>query len=237
MSVIYNRQKLPVEVQYSSGYTLYYGYNARKQRVFLADNNSYNVSYSYDPQSRLHEVRKSSDGSLIARFEYSNDQLVQKTLGNGAYTVFTYDSNGKLVKQSNYYPNATLSSSNRYEYDTKGFVMKMTDKDNHIWRYTYDTLGQLVGWTSSEGDNIQYTYDDRGNRVLLQRGSSNEQYSVNEMNQYMSYNGNEQFTYDANGNLIRRVAPNAMEQYRFDAEGKLISTETLNNRFGLFPVS
>ena len=230
VSIVYNERKLPSEVQYSSGYTLYYGYNNKKQRTYLADNHGYNISYIYDAQSRLVEVCKSNDSSLITQFDFVDGMLARKTLGNGAYTVYTYNIAHKLVQQENFFPNQTLSSSNRYDYDLKGKVVRMTDMTNQSWNYKYDTSGQLIGWTSSRGEDIRYTYDSRGNRILTQRGMTNERYSVNEMNQYTSYKDNEQFSYDSNGNLVRKVTLRGTERYRFDAEGQLVSTETPNDR-------
>ena len=231
VSITYDDKRFPSEVRYSSGYTLYYGYNnERGQRSFLADNHGYNISYIYDAQSRLVEVRKSNDSSLISRFEYVDGVVVRKTLGNGAYSLYTYDKPYRLVQQDNYLPNHTLSSSNRYDYDQKGRVVNITDSAGQTWTYKYDITGQLTGWTSSSGESIQYTYDRRGNRLLIQRGAANERYFVNNMNQYTSYNGNEQFSYDSNGNLVQKVTPQGTENYEFDAEGRLISTQTPNDR-------
>ncbi len=230
LSVVYNERGFPSQVQYSSGHTLYYGYNERGQRTFLADNHGYNISYAHDAQSRLIEVRKSNDSSLIARFDYVDGVVVRKTLGNGAYSIYTYNNAYQVRDLKNYLPNGTLSSSNRYDYDQKGRVVKMTDSSNQTCAYKYDTTGQLLGWTSSSGETIRYTYDNRGNRLMTERGESIERYSVNNMNQYTSYHGNEQFSYDPNGNLVRKVTPRGTESYRFDAEGRLTFTETSNNR-------
>lgn len=233
VSIMYNEKNFPTQVQYSSGYTLYYGYNRRGQRSFLADNRGYNISYFYDSQFRLFEVRQSSNNSLICLFDYINGIVARKTLGNGAYSLFTY-SNGQLIQLENYLPNQTLSSSNRYEYDHRGRVTKMTDSSGQTWSYRYDVSGQLTGWTSSSGESIRYTYDNRGNRLVMERGGSTGRYSVNEMNQYTSYNGTEQFSYDLNGNLASKITLTGAESYRYDAEGRLILTETLNDEYVLY---
>lgn len=230
ISIVYNQKRQASEVQYSSGHTLYYGYNERGQRSFIADNHGYNISYIYDSQFRLFEVRKSNDSSLISRFDYVNGVVDRKSLGNGAYSLYTYDEAKKLLQLENFLPDQTLSSSNRYEYDQKGRVTKMTDSSNQTWVYRYDIKGQLTGWTSSSGKNIRFAYDNRGNRLMTEKGESIGRYSVNSMNQYTSYNGTEQFSYDPNGNLVQKVTPRGTEGYGYDAEGRLIFTETANNR-------
>ena len=229
-SIVYNQEGLPGEVRYSSGHTLYYGYNGKGQRTFLADNHGYNISYLYDMRSRLVEVQKSNDSSLISRFVYSDGVVVRKILGNGAYTTYAYNEDRKLVHQANYLPDHTLSSSNQYDYDQKGRVTRIADSANRTWSYKYDITGQLTGWTSSTGEDVSFSYDTRGNRLMMQMRNSRENYFVNNMNQYTSYNGTEQFLYDLNGNLIRKVTPRGTESYEFDAEGRLIHTETTSNR-------
>lgn len=229
-SLVYNERGFPSELHYSSGHSLFYGYNQRGQRSYLADNHGYNITYIYDSQLRLFEVRKSNDSSLISRFEYDNNQVVRKTLGNGAYSLYTYNKANQIVLLENYLPNHTLSSSNHYEYDRKGRVVKMTDSSNQTWAYRYDITGQLTGWISSSGERISYIFDNRGNRLVTTRGEAMERYSVNIMNQYTSYNENEQYSYDANGNLVRKVTPTGTESFGYDAEGRLIFTETSNNR-------
>ena len=229
-SILYNQKGLPSEVQYSSGHTLYYGYNERDQRSFLADNHGYNISYIYDAHSRLIEVQKSNDSDLISRFDYANGVVVRKTLGNGAYTTYTYNEAQKLTQQKNYLPDNTLSSSYQYDYDQGGRVAKMTDSVNRTWSYKYDSTGQLTGWVSSIGERVSFSYDNRGNRLMMERGNLRGNYFVNNMNQYTSYNGTERFSYDPNGNLVSKVAPRGTERYEYDAEGRLVHTESASNR-------
>lgn len=189
------------------------------------------MSYIYDVQSRLSEVHKSTNNSLIARFEYNiNGAVGKKTLGNGASSIYTYNEANQLVGLENYLPNQTISTSNRYDYDQRGRVSKMTDESGQTWTYRYDPSGQLTGWISSGGESIRYTYDNRGNRLMTERGEAIERYTVNEMNQYMTFNESEQFSYDRNGNLMQKVTPRGMERYEFDAEGRLVSTETSTER-------
>ena len=233
ISIVYDNMNRPIEVQYlSTGHALYYGYNRRGQRTFLADNGGYNVSYTYDTQYRLHEVHQSSNNSAIARFEYDIGVLTKKTLGNGAYTIYNYDMKHRLVDVKNYFPNNTLSSSNKYEYDYKGRVVKSTDSDSQTRRYVYDSLGQVTGWTSSSGEHVHYTYDNRGNRLVTEGRGTTEACIVNEMNQYVQCNnGTDAFSYDLNGNMVQRSSPGRREIYEYNAEGRLISTQTLTNRY------
>ena len=230
VSVVYNGKKLPIELRYSSGHTIYYGYTINGQRSYIADNHGYNISYIYDSQFRLIEVRNSNNSSLIAQFDYVDGVVVRKTLGNGAYSNYTYGVGDKPTQLDNYLPDGTLSSSNKYQYDLKGRVLQITDSSDQSWAFNYDLAGRLSGWKSSNGEFVQYLYDNRGNRLRVLEGGSSGRYSVNRMNQYSSYNNSEEFFYDPNGNLVRKVTPMGTENYEYDAEGKLISTQTANDR-------
>lgn len=229
-SIEYNEKGFPIEIRYSSGHTLYYGYYESGRRSFIADNNGYNISYIYDSQFRLIEVRKSNDSSLISQFDYSDGVLVRKLLGNGAYSLYTYGKGNTLVQVDNFLPDQTLSSSYHYDYDEKGRVINMTDSLNQSWTYSYDVAGRLIGWVSSSGESVRYTYDNRGNRLKTVRGGSTERYTVNRVNQYMSYNDSERFSYDLNGNLVLKVTPRGSESFGYDAEGKITFTQTSNDR-------
>lgn len=155
---------------------------------------------------------------------------MRKTLGNGAYSNYTYGVGDKPTQLDNYLPDGTLSSSNKYQYDLKGRVLQITDSSDQSWAFNYDLAGRLSGWKSSNGEFVQYLYDNRGNRLRVLEGGSSGRYSVNRMNQYSSYNNSEEFFYDPNGNLVRKVTPMGTENYEYDAEGKLISTQTANDR-------
>ena len=230
VQLTYTENGLPSEVRYSSGRTLYYGYNQRNQRTYIADNRGYNISYTYDQSFRLTEIRNSSGNNLLCQFQYENGLMIRKTLGNGGFSAYAYDSARHLTQLVNYFPNGSVSGANSYEYDKKGRVSQMTDSANQTWMYRYDSVGQLKGWTSSTGESIQYTYDKRGNRIVTSRGESVERYSVNNINQYTSFNGTDYFSYDMDGNLRLKATPQGNTSYEFDNEGRLKNAGTAENR-------
>lgn len=230
IQITYDANARPVEVRYSSGHTIYYGYNERNQRTYIADNSGYNITYIYDQFFRLAAIRNSRDYGLLCQFQYDNGMLIRKTLGNGAYSTYVYDDARRLAQLLNYFSNGTISSANSYKYDHRGRVLQMTDSSNQTWMYRYDSVGQLMGWTSSAGESIKFTYDRRGNRISTSRGEAIERYSVNNINQYTSYNETDHFSYDLNGNLRLKVTPRGNKSYEFDSDGKLRNAETAEER-------
>ena len=231
VQIVYNDDGAPLQVIYSSGHTITYGYNSANQRLYVADNSGYNVTYSYDRKTRLSEIRHASSGELVASFQYDlRGELIQKSLGNGAYSTYHYHGNTqRLSELRNYLPNGALSSRFKYQYDRNGKITSLTSLSGN-WTYMYDPAGQLIKWTSPSGGTTEYTYDSRGNRILQIRNNHQEGYSVNNMNQYTMFNQSDTFSYDANGNLRQKIVGGRLENFFFDSEGKLTGTETPDKR-------
>ena len=231
MQIVYNDDGAPLQVIYSSGRTITYGYNSANQRLYIADNSGYNVTYSYDGMSHLSEIRHASSGQLVASFQYgSREEVIRKSLGNGAYSTYHYQGDSqRLSELRNYLPNGTLSSRLIYRYDRKGKITGMTSLSGN-WSYVYDAAGQLIKWTSPSGSVTEYTYDSRGNRIVQTRNNRQEGYSVNMMNQYTMFNESDTFMYDPNGNLRQKITGGRSEKFVYNSEGKLTETETPNRR-------
>ena len=227
MEISYDDTGLPQRITYPNEHSLTYHYNSRRQRVSLTDDSGLNISYHYDERYRLSKVCLGESADTLAEFEYnSKGQLLQKSLSNGAYTTYSYVSGTqRLSHLKNYLPNGTLQSMFEYTYDSKQRVTKVTTIEGD-WRYSYDAGGQLVGWTNPSGVSTEYRYDRRGNRIIERVEQMEASYSVNAINQYMTYNNTSSFKFDKNGNLIEKVTNGRSEQFSFDPEGKLIAVET-----------
>ena len=228
MEISYVDDNMPQRITYPNEHSLVYHYNSRRQRVSLTDNSGLNISYHYDEKYRLSKISLGGESAdILAVFEYnSNGHLSQKSLGNGAYTVYSYVSGTRRLSHlKNYLPNGTLHSMFKYTYDNKQRITKLTTTEGD-WRYLYDARGQLVGWTDPSGVSTEYRYDSRGNRIIERVGQMEVSYSVNAINQYMTYNGTSSFKFDENGNLIEKFANGRSEEFSFDPEGKLIATAT-----------
>ncbi len=237
IGITYDTSGRPIQVSYSSGRTLYYGYNNQDQRVFLADNNGYNITYIYDRKEKLQQIQKSSSGEVIVEYQYDeSDKLTRKNLGNGAYTIYQYNGpKGQLSELRNYLPDGEESTFFTYDYDKLGRIISVTSESGR-WMYTYDPAGQLIKWINPEAETTEYAYDLRGNRLLQRVDGSEMGYSVNSVNQYLTFNGTEQFSYNENGHLSEKRSSGKRESFTFNAEGKLIETETLNTRYTFFVI-
>ena len=179
----------------------------------------------------MSEIQQSSTGDLIVRYDYSDtNNLVMKSLGNGAYSTYKYEGPvGQLSEVHNFLPGGEESDYFIYCYDKQGRITSLLTKHGN-WTYRYDPANQLIKWITPDGDFITYTYDSRGNRLVQTINGSEETYSVNIVNQYLQFGNMESFTYDPNGHLRQKITGGRRERFSFSADGKLTETETPNLR-------
>lgn len=226
VSFTYNNKGGPQQVTYPNGHTIYYGFNSDNQRSYMADSHGYNVTYQYSQKKQLTAVLYASSQQPVVQFEYNSRGLLsRKILGNGAFTTFNYvEGTTNLLSITNHDVNGTQSSLYIYHYDTKGRIIQVSTSEGN-WTFGYDPAGQMIKWTNPGGDITTYNYDGRSNRVVTSVNGRKAGYETNNINQYLSFNQSDHFSYDTNGNLIRKLTRGRNETFIFDAEGKLIQTE------------
>jgi len=231
VEIAYSAEGVPIKVSYPNGRQLTYGYNAKFQRVYIADNNGYNVSYHYNDYDQLAEIQQVDSEEWIVRFTYSvNDELTSRTYANGAYTRYEYDPEGRLLTLKNYNNNGTLLSMYLYEYDLKGQIASVHTLSGN-WSFSYDAISQLTAWENPAGEVTEVRYDSRGNRLSQSSQGGTKVYSISNMNQYLSYGESDTFIYDMNGNLKQKTTYGRTESYTFDSEGRLTEVANPDKRF------
>ena len=231
LEISYSREGVPVKVTYPNGRQLSYGYNAKFQRVYIADNSGYNVSYTYNSEDRLAEVRQEHSGQWVVRFSYTaRGELARKTFAGGAYTDYDYDSEGRLLTLRNFNNIGTLMSWFIYEYDLNGQILAVRTL-NGRWSFKYDAISQLIAWEDPSGLVTAVRYDSRGNRLTETHLDNTTSYSVNNVNQYLSYGESDTFTYDMNGNLKQKITNGKRESFSYDSEGRLTLVEDPDKRY------
>jgi RHS repeat-associated protein len=227
--ITFNNDELPVSVEYPDGTRLDYSYNECNRRRAVTSNNGYNCTYIYDDRCRLVALLD-GNGTTVAEFMYSNDdKLIRKQLGNGMFTIYTYESDSLRLRQlRNYSPNGTVLSSYVYTYDKFGYRIKTVSHDG-IWTYRYDVSGQLIEWVSPYSDGWQkIEYDGSFNRKSKETTNGKDNYQTNAMYQYTSFGNTQNFTFDKNGNAIQKTKliqkKVVRQQYVYNQEGYVIKT-------------
>ncbi len=86
--------------------------------------------------------------------------------------------------------------------------------------YTYDNLYRLTEANYTSGENYQYQYDEIGNRLKQIIDGDTTDYLYDDANRLEQLNGQQVYTFDANGNLLEsNVLTNT-----FDAANRLVET-------------
>jgi len=152
--------------------------------------------------------------------------IATKAVGNGLLTTYRYDPAEQILNLTNALANGTVISWFNYTYDSRGRRTTMSTLDGN-WTYTYDDIGQLThavfaSTSTIPNQGLTYVYDAAGNRTQTIENGVATAYTVNNLNQYFSV-GQTNYTFDADGNLIREVSPAGTLTYTYSDENRLIA--------------
>jgi len=201
------------------------------------------VSYEYDPDNRISSV---TDGLFSKTTSYAYDEagnLTRCDLPNGCYTRYGYDDDGRLIAIEHCNASSELIAKYEYTLNNIGNRIQMVettpDGSKKITDYTYDVLDRLDTVSYPDGRTVDYDFDSFGNRTKMKEFRGNTMtvteyfYDSDSRLLYTKVNGieDEQFSYDAIGNLIRRTGPDENKQtvYTYDHENRLVGYNDGNN--------
>jgi len=205
-----------------------YQYDAMGKVVKRSFTGYGDTTYLYDDAGRMVSLT-TPDGKTFS-FTYNGaGALVQESYPNGTVAVYSYDPKGFLVSLQNKKSDGSVISGFSYVLDGAGNRLKVTETPSgETVDYGYDGIYQLIRETrkDSAGNvilDIGYEYDLNGNRLRMvdYKNGGEVIYSYNALDQMLSA-GNISFSYDGNGNVIRKVVNNQETQYEWDYEDKVV---------------
>lgn len=176
---------------------------------------------SYGFFERIVNIFDKKDNMLIsATYTSENDEPPT------SWTIYTYDTYGKLIKEDFYYNNR-LWHYIEYEYDENGSMISDTEysvlynEELHEIRieYIYDDKGRLSAeqayQNGHESYSLDYEYDEQDRLI--------KDTFYGRINSYRSY------SYDENGNLSVKTNDGefgvTITDYTYDDNNRLISAE------------
>lgn len=90
------------------------------------------------------------------QFEYDTQGRLSKVTRQNAYTIFEYNTNDLVIKQTLYLTGGSLSNTATFKYDSRGNVIEENDYQGNTWQYEYDnktnpfyTMKKNPGWVSA----------------------------------------------------------------------------------------
>jgi len=200
--------------------TIGYTYDEVGNRVSMTDSDGAVTTYQYDLLNRL--VRITDPFSQVTTYEYDKaGGRVRTNYPNAVFTTYTYNSVGKLSSLANWHSNGTLISSYSYTYDNVGNRVSVAEANVGITTYQYDPLYRLLNATYPSGNIVEYTYDGVGNRLTQTINKTDITSYTYDSDYRLLSTGSVSYSYEGNGNLIRKVDGSNVTYYEYDFENRL----------------
>ncbi len=148
------------------------------------------TSMTYDEYGRLKTA--SPETGKTFTYDYGADNLLIRIIWpNGMIKELQYEPNRNIVSSLIYRGvGGQEILGHRYTYDALGRATLITDHDKVVGeRITvphYNMRNELTAVTYDGREDYNYSYDNIGNRVKSRELAKNNEYSCNELNQYVS---------------------------------------------------
>jgi RHS repeat-associated protein len=176
--------------------------------------------YTYDANSRLTQVRRSSGAAISWQLD-AEGNIVRVVDANGEATVLEYCGQG-LVRRS-VQPDGEVVE---YLYDTEERLVEVVNQRCEVYRIDRDPLGRISRETDYWGQSRNYRFSPAGRVVAIEDCSGRRIDYVTDalgrvVRKTLSDGSTEEFAYDKCGNLTQ--ARNALIEVSrtYDAEGRL----------------
>jgi RHS repeat-associated protein len=217
---------------------------SRVSRDYYAGNHAYWATSEYDALNRV--IRATEPGphgttnniiteynGLTITVRSGPEQRAKTTVTNaigqnirieeeeGAYTEFTYNSEGNMLTARVAGDAATMIT---LTYDEFGRKIGMSDPDMGQWHYHYNAFGELTSQTDAKGQSITMQYD-----VLGRMSSRTEP----EGTSTWSY-GDNNAPVGSIGKLLQESGHGLTKNYAYDNLGRRVSTTTTIAGHGSF---
>jgi RHS repeat-associated protein len=227
-----------------------YAYDAASNRTELTYPDERTVRYQVDANNRVNRVTDPDGGVFAVEYDPTHN-ITGIHYPNQTRALMTYDAADRLLSVLNEQNDGETISRFAYTLDAVG--NRVHSDEYYRWRqpnemshdYVYDPLYRLVRSEDSEGRITEYGYDAVGNR--LQMNSNYDplrtptdvapytvDHSYNAANQLLTTDhsvfGVTAYTYDGNGNRVRREGPDVWTgsaqdvlrtEYTYDYENRL----------------
>ena len=209
-----------------------YEYDDEMHVINVRENGKDVVSYTYDANGN--KKSETLGNGVVSTYTYNNANKITKlenqsgdmTISSYEYSYYLYGSDACKVRSEN-----GIIETTEYKYDglkrlTEESV-KVGDNTTDTYKYEYDDYSNRSKMTASGTENYvtEYSYVDSNGKytALLQK----ETKTVQGENNALNTNGNSDvkqtvYTYDANGNQIKKVADGKTETNTYDGLNQLI---------------
>ncbi len=211
------------------------------QAILYESNGKFFANGTWGLTTRIRQVTDTSGNTFDFAYD-GNGWLASITDNSGRVYPFAHDAAGHLTSASD-----PLGQAESFTYDGRGMMTSHTDRRNAKTTYVLDDQGRLVSRTWPTNTTLQMSYARRQTSLLTDRGTS----FITSLDAYYdpiavyngvytktsTYNGDflsesttfppETNLYDANGNLVERLAGTQTSLERggpYDQVSRLVSS-------------
>jgi len=203
LNYTYDAWGRPQGMSGSSNYASAAQYTAAGQLQSLTYGNGVATTWGYDPvTARLSSI--TAFGVLDLDYTYYPNGNVHTLTDGGQTTTFGYDELDRLTS-------ATGGYSASYSYDPIGNLLSKTE-GSVARSLTYPGAGQARPHAPTQVDGQPYGYDNNGN-LTTRPGQALTYDEENRLIRVVSGTLTTEFTYDGDGNLVKKVAPEGTTLY------------------------
>lgn len=142
---------------------------------------------------------------------------------NGVRTEYVYRPTAPyfLTRVDTVASNGALLARAEFGLDGEGRRVALADENGQTNRYAYDSADRLTRVDFPGGDFRAYTYNGQGRRIAEARPGVTNSFGYDAAGHLVSAHG-ETFSYDGNGNLVRRQRGAQVTAYTYDFDQRLI---------------
>jgi YD repeat-containing protein len=186
------------------------------------------TTYEYDALNRNTRIEQDGENFQQSSVDFTYNSIGQQSTmvrRRGASEIVSTSSYDGLnrVLQIRHTGHSSESTQFDYSYDARGRIDTATDRLGTT-NYGYDDLGRVVQASRSANDprgTETFRYDANGNRVGSSVRGAN--YEIDPDNRLRT-NGNEDFEYDLEGNLVRvtSLVSGGYTTYSYDQRNQLV---------------
>lgn len=221
----YNSLNLLSQIKDPAGDLMTYQYDRQGRLSRQVDRNKNIIEYVYNEDDNVVTKREANSGITESR-KYNVDGSLVAAIANGRAYNYDYTPNGRLRSKS--INGKTIIG---YDYDKNGNVTSITDITGRNVSYKYDVLGRMSELQAGENKTAFYSYNEDSTVAAIKYANGiNIDYfhdADKNISGILAKNAageellNHNYSYDNNGNQIKRTEEGKSTSYIYDSLNRL----------------
>ena len=205
-----------------------YEYDGLKRPTLVSGENQSITQYRYSAKPSTRTIVTPDYAQILDTYDVRG-QLISIN-ASGATTRYTYDQAGNKTS-------VTLpeGQSSLFTYDPLNRMTSVTEPGGEETQFSYNAAGRKELHTDAAGRKTNFTYDPNGNLLSINyAGALTTSYSYDDLNRLITEthpdHGSVRYGYDSIGHTTSQSDSTGTINWTYDANGNVIKTEyTYNN--------